>query len=75
MMLGHPEGVVTETIHQLGHRLGLVEDGGEVFVEKPAIVNRSAGMSMCPANRLSNLVIMAWPPEKNRRSILDPILG
>src|SRR6516225_11384419 len=31
-------------------------------------------MSMCPANRLSNFVIMRWPPEQNRRSILHPIL-
>src|ERR1700730_16632392 len=29
---------------------------------------------MCPANRLSNLVIMAWPPE-NRRTSLNSILG
>src|SRR5271169_4606614 len=32
-------------------------------------------MSMCPANRLSNLVIMASPPQRNRRSILNPILS
>ena len=27
MVLGHPEGVVAEPVHQLRHRLGLVEDG------------------------------------------------
>src|SRR6266446_3856362 len=26
-------------------------------------------MSMCPANRLSNFVIMPWPPRENRRPI------
>ena len=45
MVLGHPEGVVTDTIHQLGHRLGLVEDAGQGFVGKSTVVHRSAGIA------------------------------
>src|SRR5437868_10221391 len=44
MMLGHPEGVVTGTIHQLRHRLGLIEHAGEGFVGKSTVVHRSAGI-------------------------------
>ncbi len=36
MVLGHPERVVAEPVHQLGHGLGLVERGGEVVVADSA---------------------------------------
>jgi len=39
-----PEGVVAEPIHQLGHRFCLVENGGELFVRKPAVVHRGAAI-------------------------------
>ena len=45
MMLGHPEGVVAQPIHQLRHRLGLVEDRRQLFVGKPAVVHRGAGIA------------------------------
>src|ERR1700758_3938210 len=45
MVLGHPEGIVTDTIHQLGHRLGLVEDAGQVLVGKSTVVHRGAAIA------------------------------
>jgi hypothetical protein len=42
MVFGHPESVVAGPIHQLRHRLSLVEDGGQMFVGEPAVVHRSA---------------------------------
>ncbi len=38
MMLGHPEGVVAETVHELRHALRLVEDGGELLVRIAPLV-------------------------------------
>ena len=40
MVLGHPERVVAEPVHQLRHRLRLVEDGGEMLVGETAVVDR-----------------------------------
>jgi hypothetical protein len=45
MVLGHPERIVADAIHQLGHRLGLVENAGELFVPKATVVHRSAAVA------------------------------
>ncbi len=45
MVLGHPESVVAQTIHQLRHRLRLVEDGGEMLVGIAAVVHRDAAIA------------------------------
>src|SRR5271156_586937 len=45
MMLGHPERVVTQPIHQLRHRLRLVEDGGEMLVGIAPVIYRDAAIA------------------------------
>ena len=45
MVLGHPEGIVTDTIHQLRHRLGFVEHARQVFVGKSTVVHRSTAIT------------------------------
>ncbi|MNG36495.1 hypothetical protein D3C84_1235360 [compost metagenome] len=45
MMLGHPERVVAQPVHELRHRLRLVEDRGEPLVRIEAVVDRDAAVS------------------------------
>ena len=45
MVLGHPEGAVAEPVHQLGHRLGLVEYGGQLLVGQAALVHRDPAIA------------------------------
>src|SRR5271154_2005415 len=45
MMLGHPERVVTQPIHQLRHRLRLVEDSGEMLVGIAPVIYRDAAIA------------------------------
>src|SRR5437773_5593405 len=40
MVLGYPEGAVAESVHQLGHRLGLVEYRRQLLVRQAALVHR-----------------------------------
>ena len=44
-MLGHPEGFVIQPIHQDGDSLGLVKDGGQMFVGQPAVIDRGSVQS------------------------------
>ena len=45
VMLRHPECVVAHAVHQLGHRLGLGERGGELLVRIAAVVDRDAAVA------------------------------
>jgi hypothetical protein len=40
VVLGQPDHVVPELVHHLGHRVGLVEDGGQVRVGEAPFVGR-----------------------------------
>jgi hypothetical protein len=45
MMLGHPEAVVAEAVHQLGHVLGLAQRGGQMPVVVAPLVDRRAAIA------------------------------
>ena len=45
MMLGHPEAVVAEPIHDLGHVLGLAERRRQMLVAVAAVVGGRAGIA------------------------------
>ena len=45
MMLRHPEGVIAEPVHELGHGLRFVEHGGEALVGEAAVVHRHAAVA------------------------------
>ena len=45
VMLGHPETVVAEAVHQLGHGLGLAERGRQVRVPVAPLVDGRAAVA------------------------------
>src|SRR5438105_15943070 len=45
MVLGHPEGAVAEPVHQLRHRLGLVEYRRQLLVRQAALVHRDPAIA------------------------------
>ena len=46
MVLGQPEHVVAAAVHELGDRGGLVEDGHELLVGQPAVVDRCGAQAV-----------------------------
>ncbi len=45
MVLGHPEGIVSDAIHQLRHRLGFIEHRSQVFVGKSTVIHRDPAIA------------------------------
>src|ERR1700730_10147495 len=45
VMLGHPEAVVAEPVHQLGHRFCLAKGAGEMGVRKAPLIDWRAAIT------------------------------